>query len=135
MAHVIRPFSTHRATAIVAAPKVYGFDTGFVSYYRGWQELRQEDMGVRWEHFVLNEIMGHQQTREISYWRDKAGHEVDFVLAGRRNKPLAVECKWSASDFDASNLKVSVNTIRMARTWWWLRMWTELSTGSLERLR
>jgi len=28
--HVVRPFSTHRPTEIVSAPKVYGFDTGFV---------------------------------------------------------------------------------------------------------
>ena len=105
VAHVIRPFSTHRPTEIVSAPKVYGFDTGFVAYCRGWQDLRQEDLGMLWEHFVLNEIMARQQTREISYWRDKRGHEVDFVLTGRRNKPVAVECKWSASDFDATNLQ------------------------------
>jgi predicted AAA+ superfamily ATPase len=35
VAHVIRPFSTGRATEIVSAPKVYGFDTGFVCCYRG----------------------------------------------------------------------------------------------------
>ena len=29
----MRPFSSRRSTEIVAAPKVYGFDTGFVSYY------------------------------------------------------------------------------------------------------
>jgi hypothetical protein len=34
-AHVICPFSTRRPTEIVSAPKVYGFDTGFVAYYRG----------------------------------------------------------------------------------------------------
>ncbi|MFI5286869.1 MAG: ATP-binding protein [Candidatus Dormibacteria bacterium] len=105
VAHVVRPFSTHRPTEIISAPKVYGFDTGFVSYYRGWQDLRQEDLGVLWKHFVLNEIMARQQTREISYWRDKRGHEVDFVLTGRRNKPIAIECKWSAADFDATNLR------------------------------
>jgi hypothetical protein len=104
VAHVIRPFSTHRPTEIVSAPKVYGFDTGFVSYYRGWQDLRQEDLGALWEHFVLNEIMTRQQTREISYWRDKRGHEVDFILTGRRSRPIALECKWSAYDFDATNL-------------------------------
>ncbi|MGA2859380.1 MAG: DUF4143 domain-containing protein [Candidatus Sulfotelmatobacter sp.] len=105
VAHVIRPFSTHRPTEIVSAPKVYGFDTGFVSYYRGWQDLRREDLGPLWEHFVLNEIMARQQSREISYWRDKRGHEVDFILTGRRNNPIALECKWSASDFDATNLQ------------------------------
>jgi len=101
---VIRPFSTHRATEIVSAPKVYGFDTGFVCYYRGWQELRPEDLGVLWEHFVLNEIMANLQTEKVHYWRDKRGHEVDFVLTPRQGKPLAIECKRSASDFDAANL-------------------------------
>lgn len=105
VAHVIRPFSTRRPTEIVAAPKVYGFDTGFVCFYRGWQELRQEDLGILWEHFVLNEIMARLQSREVFYWRDKRGHEVDFVLASRRKKPLAIECKWSANDFDPTNLQ------------------------------
>jgi len=104
VAHVIRPFSTHRPTEIVSAPKVYGFDTGFVCYYRGWQDLRPEDLGVLWEHFVLNEIMANLQTRDVHYWRDKRGHEVDFVLTPHRGKPLAIECKRSASDFDAANL-------------------------------
>ena len=105
VAHVIRPFSTHRPTEIVAAPKVYGFDTGFVCYYRGWQQLRPEDLGIMWEHFVLNEIMAKLQSREVLYWRDKRGHEVDFILAERRSNPVALECKWSSRDFDAGNLQ------------------------------
>ena len=105
VAHVIRPFSTRRPTEIISAPKVYGFDTGFVRYYRGWQELREEDLGVMWEHFVLNEIMARLQSREVFYWRDKRGHEVDFVLAARRRKPVAIECKWSANNFDPMNLR------------------------------
>ena len=105
VAHVIRPFSSRRPTEIIAAPKVYGFDTGFICYYRGWQELRDDDLGVLWEHFVLNEIMARSQSREISYWRDKRGHEVDFVLATQRKKPLAIECKWSANNFDPTNLR------------------------------
>ena len=35
VAHVVRPFSTHRPTEIVSAPKVYGFDTGFVATVAG----------------------------------------------------------------------------------------------------
>ncbi len=97
--HVVRPFSSHRATEIVAAPKVYGFDTGFVCYYRGWSQLRQEDLGSLWEHFVLNEIMAHTQSRDIRYWRNKRGQEVDFVLTRARGLPIAIECKWAASGF------------------------------------
>jgi predicted AAA+ superfamily ATPase len=104
VAHVIRPFSTHRPTEIVSAPKVYAFDTGFSCYYRGWHELRGEDLGTLWEHFVLNEVMAHSQTRQVFYWRDKRGHEVDLVWAPRGGKPLAVECKWSADEFEVTGI-------------------------------
>jgi len=53
----------------------------------------------------LNEIMAQLQSRQIFYWRDKRGHEVDFVLPTRRQEPLALECKWSADAFEAANLK------------------------------
>jgi hypothetical protein len=104
VAHVIRPFSTHRPTEIVSAPKVYAFDTGFSCYYRGWHELRGEDLGTLWEHFVLNEVMAHSQTRQVFYWRDKRAHEVDLVWAPRGAKPLAVECKWSADEFEVAGI-------------------------------
>ncbi len=57
VATVVRPFTTRRASEIVSAPRVYGFDTGFVAHFRGWRELRQEDLGLLWEHFVLNELL------------------------------------------------------------------------------
>ena len=103
--NIVRPFSTRRATEIIAAPKVYGFDTGFVCYYRGWYSLRSEDLGILWEHYVLNEMHAHFQTRKINYWRDKRGHEVDFVIARRNQPPVAIECKWSVSDFDPAGIK------------------------------
>jgi hypothetical protein len=46
----------------------------------------------------------HRQSGQIGYWRDKHGHEVDFVLAQRRLAPTAIECKWSAADFDPASL-------------------------------
>ena len=105
VAHIVRPFSSNKAAEIISAPKVYGFDTGFVCYYRGWRELRREDMGLLWEHYVLNEIQGCLQIRNVMYWRDKRGHEIDFVVAGRGRPPVAIECKWSATEFDPGNLK------------------------------
>jgi predicted AAA+ superfamily ATPase len=105
LVHVVRPFSTHRPTEIVAAPKVYAFDTGFVCYHKGILRLRTEDMGMLWEHFVMNEIHGRLGTRELRYWRDKRGHEVDFIYCSRGMAPTAIECKWSAGDFDPANIK------------------------------
>jgi uncharacterized protein len=106
VAHIIRPFSSKKQNEIVSAPKVYGFDTGFVCYYRGWHELRDEDMDYLWEHFVLNEIFAHRQARDVGYWRDKQGHEIDFVISVRGRRPRAIECKWRDADFDPANMKI-----------------------------
>lgn len=103
--HVIAPFSSHKPTEIVSAPKVYGFDTGFICYYKGWHELRPDDMGILWEHFVLNEMHAGLQTRDIHYWRDKRGHEIDFIFQKRGGNPIAIECKWRADGFQPANLK------------------------------
>ena len=42
-----------------AAPKVYGFDTGFMAYYRGWDSIRPDDRGCFWEHYVLTHLSAH----------------------------------------------------------------------------
>lgn len=102
--HIVRPFSSHRPTEIVSAPKVYAFDTGFFCYYRGWHDLRQDDLGTLWEHYVMNELFGRLQTRKLSYWRDKHHHEIDIIIDVRGGNPIAIECKWSASDVDTKNI-------------------------------
>ena len=103
--HVVRPYSTRLASEIVAAPKVYGFDTGFVCLFKGWEHLRDEDRGALWEHYVLNEYLAHVQDRRVRYWRDKRGHEIDFVVGRRSGPPTAVECKWRSDGFDGRNLR------------------------------
>lgn len=106
VALVLRPFSSRRSNEIIAAPKVYGFDTGFVCAHRGWTSLRSDDLGHLWEHYVLNELTALLQTTDLRYWRDKQGHEVDLIWAPRGKTPVAMECKWSARDFDPANLLV-----------------------------
>src|SRR5262249_42161226 len=97
---------SNSSNEIIAAPKVYGFDTGFVAFFKGWREMHAQDKGLLWEHFVLNELQGHLQTRDIYYWRDKLHHEIDFVIKKRGSTSIAIECKWSdANDFDFKNLR------------------------------
>jgi predicted AAA+ superfamily ATPase len=104
VAHIIKPYSTHKQNEIISAPKVYGFDTGFVCYYRGWYQLRPTDIGNLWEHYVLNEIQAKTQNRNIYYWRDKRGHEIDFIYIKRGSSPMVLECKWSSVDVDIKNI-------------------------------
>lgn len=104
VAHVVRPYSEGGAAEIVTAPRVFGFDRGFVCYYRGWGELRSDDAGSLLEHLFLNEVHAHGTPFAVHYWRDKAQHEVDFVLLRRGGQPIAVECKSSERAFDARGL-------------------------------
>lgn len=92
--HVLRPYSSNPQREIIAMPKVYGFDTGFVCHARGWHDLRQEDLGGLWEHLVLDELKAFLQPQEIHYWRDKQQHEIDFIIARKGHPQLAIECKW-----------------------------------------
>ncbi len=103
--HIIRPYNTHLSNEIVSAPKVYAFDTGFVCHFKEWEDLRSEDMGYLWEHYVLNEIFGRLQTHDVKYWRDKRGHEIDFVMKTKAGGVAAIECKWKADRFNPANLK------------------------------
>jgi hypothetical protein len=104
--HVLRPFHSAKAREVVQAPKVYGFDTGFVCYHRGWDRFRDDDLGPLWEHLVLNELVARQQDRPVHYWRDKEHHEVDFVLARNPSAPTAIEAKWKSDAFDPANLRI-----------------------------
>jgi hypothetical protein len=102
--HVIRPFAAAGAAEIVAAPRVYGFDTGFVCHFREWDRPRGTELGALWEHLVLNELQAHVDRTRLHYWRTKHGNEVDFVLASPAASPMVIECKWSANHFDPAGV-------------------------------
>lgn len=101
---VVRPFHGGGQTELVKQPKVYGFDTGFVSFVRGWDPLRSEDFGFLWEHLVLEYLQAHLPDFPIRYWRDKSGREVDFVIVRGRENVDAIECKWNSKTFDSAAL-------------------------------
>ena len=107
--HVVRPYALSGAAEIVSAPRVYGFDTGFVCHHRGWHQLRRDDYGPLWEHVVLNELHARHGRAPLHYWRTKHGNEIDFVLARRGQPPTAIECKWTADHFEPPGLKAFRN--------------------------
>ena len=84
LVYVVRPYHGRASKEIVATPTVYAFDTGFVAWAQGLHEIPAKEKGFFWEHLVLNELKAILQgSTPIQHWRDKQGHEVDFVLAPR----------------------------------------------------
>ena len=102
---LLRPFHSGHQKEITRMPRLYGFDTGFVSQARGWNPLRPDDCGFLWEHLVLEHLQAYLPDLHLHYWRDKTGREVDFVIVRDRDQVDAIECKWDASEFDSAGLK------------------------------
>jgi predicted AAA+ superfamily ATPase len=102
---LLRPFSGGGRREIIAQPKIYGFDTGFVAYCQGWTELRSADLGPLWEHIVLETLQSFLDPRTVFFWRDKQQREVDFVIPRTRGSCDAIECKWSSEAFESRGIK------------------------------
>lgn len=106
VATLIRPYAGGGKRELVRQPKIYGFDTGFVAFARGWTDLRAEDCGILWAHIVLERLVSDPSDPEVQYWRDKDQHEIDFVIPKGRGQVTAIECKWDATRFDPKNLRI-----------------------------
>lgn len=102
----VRPFFGGGRKEIIKMPKIYGFDTGFVSFCRGWDPLRPDDYGILWEHLVLEYLQAHLYNQTLQYWRDADGREIDFVMVRNRDEVDAIECKWNPDQFNADALKI-----------------------------
>jgi hypothetical protein len=103
--YAVPPFHGGSRREMVRRPRVYGFDTGFISFVRGWTDVRDDDRGPLWEHLVLDMLRAVTDGRGLHYWRDKSGHEVDFVLTWGQ-AVHAVECKINPDRLDPKSLRV-----------------------------
>jgi len=100
----VPPFHGGGRRELVRRPKVYGFDTGFVSFARGWTSVRDEDRGGLWEHLVLDVLLASARADAVAFWRDKSDREVDFVVP--RGKSVdAIECKIRPDRLEPRNLE------------------------------
>jgi len=102
VAHLLRPFHGGGKREIVSRPKCYAFDTGFVTFEKGWDSIRNDDRGLLWEHLVLDSLRFHYADEDIFYWQDKSQREIDFVIRRGRDRVDVVECKINPDKLDAT---------------------------------
>ena len=108
-AHVVRlikPFHGGSKQEIVSRPKCYAFDTGFVAFGRGWEQIRDEDRGILWEHLVLDSLLMRFHENNVLYWQDKSRREVDFVIRRPDGVVDTVECKINPDRLNAGPVEV-----------------------------
>jgi predicted AAA+ superfamily ATPase len=101
--YLVHPFYGGGKKEIVKRPKVYAFDTGFVTHVRGWTDIRETDRGLLWEHLVLD--MLRVEYGLVYYWLDKEKNEIDFIVKGEGGEIHTVECKINPEKFSVSTIK------------------------------
>ena len=98
--YLLRPFHGGGKQEIVSRPKCYAFDTGFVTFERGWNRIREDDRGILWEHLVLDALRMRFRDNNVLYWQDKRRREVDFVIRRDEGEVDLVECKINPDKLD-----------------------------------
>lgn len=108
---LLRPHHRNFNKRLIKSPKLYFLDTGLLCYLLGIgspADLRlHAARGAVFESFVLSELLKARLHRgdeaELYFWRDAAGHEIDFVIAdGEKLTPMEVKSGQTvASDFFA----------------------------------
>ena len=106
--HLLPPFHGGGKREIISRRKCYAFDTGFVTFEKGWENIREDDRGLLWEHLVLDSLRFQHADEDIFYWQDKSRREVDFVVRHSRDRIDAIECKINPDRFNT----IAVETFR-----------------------
>jgi len=103
---ILRPFHGGGKRELTHRPKYYAFDTGMVTFVKGWNVIREEDRGVLWEHLVLDLLRSYYPTSGIFYWQDKSNREIDFIVKHQNDIVDAYECKINPDNFNVFPLTV-----------------------------
>ena len=111
---VVQPYFEHFGKRLVKSPKVYFSDTGLLCHLLGITSERQlEDSpfcGPVFENFVATEIVkqqiGRGRRRELYWFRDQQGLEVDFLVPVGAGELVLCEAKATRSALlqDASSM-------------------------------
>ncbi len=107
--YVLPPYHGKSRREITRRPKIYAFDTGFITFAKGWDSIREEDRGYLWEHLILDILQTMVPRSHIYFWRDKSGNEIDFVLALSRSQTICIECKINPDSFQLKPLRLFRN--------------------------
>jgi predicted AAA+ superfamily ATPase len=102
---VVPPFYENLGKRLIKSPKLYIADSGLACHLLGIEtdaELQRSSFrGAIFEGFVASEIVKSQlhsgRRRELYYFRDQQGLEVDFVVPGSASAIQLIEAKSGAT--------------------------------------
>jgi len=94
---VLEPFTGTVKRKAISTAKFYYFDIGVSNILaeRSYIKPKTELFGKAFEHFIFLELKAYldysHKREKLTFWRSKAGHEVDFLIGDK----IAIEVKGS----------------------------------------
>ena len=103
----VPPFGRASAKETAEWRKFYVFDTGLISYAKGWDNINDIDCDLLWKHLVLSQLRTCHPGATISYWEDaEHGYTINFVLKKEGGTSIvAYDCRWNCRGYDSSSLE------------------------------
>jgi hypothetical protein len=100
---IVPPFFENFGKRLIKSPKIYVADSGLACHLLGIDSVAELEKspfhGALFEGFIAAEIVKAQtntgRRREIYYFRDEQGLEVDFLVPGKSGAVALIECKTS----------------------------------------
>ena len=122
---IVPPFYENLGKRLIKSPKVYVADAGLACHLLGIDSLaelaKSPFQGALFEGFIASEIAKSQansgRRRELYYFRDEQGLEVDFLVPGRGGAIALVECKAArtVAPSDAAPMQRLASALRQHR--------------------
>ncbi len=123
---IVPPYFENLGKRLVKSPKIYLADSGLACHLLGIDTVaelvKSPYAGLLFEGFIAAEIAKSQMNagarRELYYFRDEQGLEVDFILPGRKGALTLVECKGgkTVSPSMAASLLRLMEALKKRRT-------------------
>jgi predicted AAA+ superfamily ATPase len=98
----LQPYHANVKKRLIKSPKIYIRDSGLLHTLLRIGNLDDLQghpaLGSAWEGFVIEQILSLLPNyREVYFYRTNAGAEIDLVIFDKKNKPVAIEIKYSMS--------------------------------------
>lgn len=97
----LQPYHANLKKRLIKSPKIYIRDTGMLHSLLRIKTLKDlqdhPSAGSSWEGLVIEQALGIlPEGWQAFFYRTSAGAEIDLLLLDDKNKPIAIEIKYSA---------------------------------------
>jgi uncharacterized protein len=100
---LVPPYFENLGKRLIKSPRLYWVDPGLLCFLLGLETQRELErspfLGSVFEGFVATEVIKNQinagRSRELYFFRDQQGLEVDFLAPASGGRTVLIEVKWT----------------------------------------